>query len=53
MADPDYLDLSLTDYLDRVAAATPALRRAYRRAMELELGFFDAAWGAGGTVAGQ
>jgi len=24
VADPDYLDLALTDYLDRVAAATPA-----------------------------
>ena len=54
-ADPGFEELAATleVLLDRVAADTPAVRRAYRRAMELELGFFDAAWGPGGTVAGQ
>ncbi|PWW22095.1 thiaminase/transcriptional activator TenA [Geodermatophilus normandii] len=51
-ADPGFADLAATleALLDRVAADTPAVRRAYRRAMELELGFFDSAWG---TVGGQ
>lgn len=54
-ADPAFEELAATleALLDRVAVDTPAVRRAYRRAMELELGFFDAAWGPGGTVAGQ
>ncbi|MGY1666878.1 TenA family protein [Geodermatophilus sp. SYSU D00696] len=46
-ADPGFAELAATleALLDRLAADTPAVRRAYRRAMELELGFFDAAWG--------
>jgi thiaminase/transcriptional activator TenA len=45
-ADPGFEQLAATleALLDRLAADTPAVRRAYRRAMELELGFFDAAW---------
>jgi thiaminase/transcriptional activator TenA len=45
-ADPGFEELAATleALLDRLAADTPAVRRAYRRAMELELGFFDAAW---------
>jgi thiaminase (transcriptional activator TenA) len=44
-ADPGFEELAATleALLDREAADTPAVRRAYRRAMELELGFFDAA----------
>ncbi|HYO36040.1 MAG TPA: TenA family protein [Geodermatophilus sp.] len=59
-ADPGFADLvaTLEALLDRLAADTPAVRRAYRRAMELEVGFFDAAWHltagpGGGTVAGE
>jgi thiaminase (transcriptional activator TenA) len=45
-ADPAFEELAATleALLDRVAVDTPAVRRAYRRAMELELGFFTAAW---------
>ncbi|WP_369257246.1 TenA family protein [Geodermatophilus amargosae] len=45
-ADPGFEELTVTleALLDRVAADTPAVQRAYRRAMELELGFFTAAW---------
>jgi thiaminase/transcriptional activator TenA len=35
---------SLLDTAAGPAVDTPALRRAYRRAMQLEVGFFDAAW---------
>lgn len=54
-ADPGFADLAATleALLDRLAAGTPAVRRAYRRAMALELGFFDAAWAGGGTVADE
>ena len=54
-ADPAFEELAATleALLDRLAAGTPAVRRAYRRAMELELGFFDAAWRGGGSVGGQ
>ncbi|WP_336032599.1 TenA family protein [Geodermatophilus sp. FMUSA9-8] len=59
-ADPGFEELARTleALLDRLAADTPAVRRAYRRAMELELAFFDSAFAggpapAGGTVAGQ
>jgi thiaminase (transcriptional activator TenA) len=59
-ADPGFEELARTleALLDRLAADTPGVRRAYRRAMELELAFFDAASSgparpAGGTVAGQ
>ncbi|MGR7024665.1 TenA family protein [Geodermatophilus sp. URMC 62] len=56
-ADPGFAELAATleALLDRLAADTPAVRRAYRRAMELELGFFSAAWdpAAWGTVGGQ
>lgn len=49
-ADPGFEQLAATleALLDRTAADTPAVRRAYRRAMQLEVGFFDAAargWG--------
>ncbi|MCZ2815361.1 TenA family protein [Modestobacter sp. VKM Ac-2984] len=45
-ADPGLEELTgtLERLLDGTAADTPAVRRAYRRAMELEVGFFDAAW---------
>ena len=36
-----------------VAADTPAVRRAYRRAMQLELDFFDAAARGWSTVAAE
>ncbi len=54
-ADPAFETLAATleALLDRLAAGTPAVRRAHRRAMELELGFFDAAWRGGGSVGGQ
>ena len=56
-ADQGFAELAATleALLDRLAADTPAVRRAYRRAMELELGFFAAAWdpAAWGTVGGQ
>jgi thiaminase (transcriptional activator TenA) len=49
-ADPGFQQLAATleALLDRVAVGTPAVRQAYRRAMELELGFFDGAWGTVG-----
>ena len=45
-ADPGYEGLAATleRLLDRHAQDTPAVRTAYRRAMQLEVGFFDAAW---------
>ncbi len=45
-ADPAFEDLATTleRLLDRHAGADPGVARAYRRAMTLELGFFDAAW---------
>jgi len=45
-ADPDFeaLAATLERLLDRAADDVPAVRTAYRRAMELEVGFFDAAW---------
>ena len=45
-ADPAFEQLAVTleALLDRVAADTPGVRRAHRRAMELELGFFSASW---------
>ncbi len=51
-ADPGFEELAATleMLLDRLAAGTAGVRRAYRRAMELELGFFDSAWG---SVGGQ
>ncbi len=51
-AHPAFEELAATleALLDRTAADTPAVRRAYRRAMELELGFFAAAWS---TVAAE
>lgn len=44
-ADPDFeaLAATLEGLLDRHATDGPGVRRAYRRAMELELGFFRAA----------
>ena len=46
-ADPGFeaLASSLERLLDAYAADTSDVRSAYRRAMQLELGFFDAAWG--------
>lgn len=43
-ADPGFEGLAarLEELLDRHAADTPAVRANYRRAMELEYGFFDA-----------
>ncbi len=48
-ADPGFQELAVTleRLLDRHAEDTPAVRTAYRRAMQLEVGFFDAAWHAG------
>ncbi|MGY1848312.1 MULTISPECIES: TenA family protein [unclassified Blastococcus] len=45
-ADPGFEELAATleRLLDAVAVDTPALRAAYSRAMQLEIGFFDAAW---------
>ena len=45
-ADPAFEELAagLERLLDRHADETPDVVRAYRRAMTLELGFFDAAW---------
>ncbi|MGY2001601.1 TenA family protein [Blastococcus sp. SYSU DS1024] len=45
-ADPGFEELAaaLERLLDTVAVDTPALRAAYSRAMQLEIGFFDAAW---------
>ncbi|TDO14874.1 thiaminase/transcriptional activator TenA [Mycobacterium sp. BK086] len=44
-ADPEFEKIArvLEGLLDDQAAASPAVRRAYRRAMHLELAFFDAA----------
>jgi thiaminase/transcriptional activator TenA len=44
-ADPGFDDLAVTleDLLDRHASDGPEVRRAYRRAMDLELGFFGGA----------
>ncbi|MGY1916946.1 TenA family protein [Blastococcus sp. SYSU DS0973] len=54
-ADPgfDQLAATLEALLDRTAADTPEVRRAYRRAMRLELDFFDAAARGWGTVAAE
>jgi len=43
-ASPDFesLAVSLESLLDRYASATDAVRATYRRAMQLELAFFDA-----------
>jgi thiaminase (transcriptional activator TenA) len=48
-ADPGFEELAATleRLLDRYADDSPAVARAYRRAMELELGFFAAAWSPG------
>ena len=48
-ADPGFEELAATleRLLDRYADDTPDVARAYRRAMELELGFFAAAWSPG------
>lgn len=48
-ADPDFEELAATleRLLDQHADDVPAVRTAYRRAMQLEVGFFDAAWRAG------
>ena len=45
-ADPGFeaLAATLEELLDRYAADTPAVAAAYRRAMQLELDFFQAAW---------
>jgi thiaminase/transcriptional activator TenA len=50
-ADPGFEQLATTleALLDRTATDTPAVRRAYRRAMQLEIDFFAAAargWGS-------
>lgn len=44
-SDPEFEGLAaeLETLLDRYAPDTPAIRRAYRRAMDLEIGFFEAA----------
>ena len=44
-ADPDFENIArqLESLLDQQADDTPAVRGAYRRAMRLELGFFEAA----------
>ena len=49
-ADPGFEELAATleQLLDRYADDVPAVRTAYRRAMQLEVGFFDAAWRAAG-----
>jgi thiaminase (transcriptional activator TenA) len=45
-ADPgfDALAVRLEGLLDQHASDVPAVRTAYRRAMQLEVGFFEAAW---------
>ena len=50
-ADPalEELTATLEGLLDRTAEDGPDLRRAYRRAMQLEVGFFDAAWQGAGS----
>ena len=46
-ADDAFEELAGTlEQLLDVAADRPAVHRAYRRAMQLEVGFFDAAWSA-------
>jgi thiaminase/transcriptional activator TenA len=40
--DFEHLVSTLEDLLDRYATDTPAVRDAYRRAMNLELAFFEA-----------
>lgn len=54
-ADPAFEQLAATleALLDRTAADTAAVRRAYRRAMQLEVGFFDAAARGWGSVPGE
>lgn len=51
-ADPEFeaLAAKLEDLLDRYASDTPAVRAAYRRAMTLELTFFEANAGTTGDV---
>ena len=44
----DALAATLERLLDRHATDTPAVRRAYRRVMQLELAFFEGACGDGG-----
>jgi thiaminase (transcriptional activator TenA) len=50
-ADPGFEELAgtLERLLNRTATDTPATRRAYRRAMQLELAFFDAATSSPGS----
>ncbi len=50
-SDPGFEELSetLETLLDRYAEDSPTVRRAYRRAMELEVGFFEAAYDEGGN----
>jgi thiaminase/transcriptional activator TenA len=45
-ADPGFEELAVTleRLLDQHAPDVPAVRTAYRRAMQLEVGFFEAAW---------
>jgi thiaminase/transcriptional activator TenA len=45
-ADPAFEELAaaLEELLDRYAGDTPVVARAHRRAMELEVAFFEAAW---------
>ena len=45
-ADPGFEELAVTleRLLDQHASDVPAVRTAYRRAMQLEVGFFEAAW---------
>lgn len=52
-ADPGFEQLAgtLEQLLDRHAGDEPEAAAAYRRAMDLELGFFDAAWQAAAQVA--
>jgi thiaminase/transcriptional activator TenA len=47
-ADPGFEELAgtLERLLDATGTDGPLVRQAYRRAMQLEVGFFDAAWGA-------
>jgi thiaminase (transcriptional activator TenA) len=47
-ADPGFEELAGTlERLLDAAPGGPAVQRAYRRAMQLEVGFFDAAWAGG------
>lgn len=54
-ADPDVEGLAtrLEDLLDKHAPDTDQVHRAYRRAMALEVDFFDAAYRAGDPVGGS